>query len=192
VSAPDRLDSAPSDDRAGSIATAAAAITDISERVLQLLREEIELAKAEVAEKISSLLSGTVVAAAAGGFVIAALMLFLIGVSLLVSYLLPVGISQFFWGFFIVALLLLLLAVLAGFIAARAVRAGAPPVPSMAMEEARRIRGSVETGTAVEAPPNGGSLAKQDPRRAAESSPASGEAVNPNPGDGADATTVSD
>jgi uncharacterized membrane protein YqjE len=154
VSASERLEPAPREDRASrpSIAAAAGAITDISERVLKLIQEEIELAKSEVAEKVSSLLNGAVVAAAAGAFVVGALILLLIGFSLLVSYLLPVETSEFFWGFFVVALILLLLAALAGYIAARAMRSGVPPVPTMAVEEARRIRETVGTTAGEESP----------------------------------------
>jgi hypothetical protein len=192
VSASDRLDSAPPKDRASgpSIAAAAAAITDISERVLALVREEIELAKAEVGEKVSSILSGAAVAAAAGAFVIGALMLILIGLSLLVSYLLPVETSEFFWGFFVVALVLLLLAALAAYIAARAVRAGAPPTPDMAVEEARRIRESVGTGSGLEAHPDGGSLPTGDQVQAAEATTQAESQANANRGDGSDATTL--
>ncbi len=122
----------------------ATAITDVSERALLLVHEEIELAKAEVSEKVGKLLKGTIVAAAAGVFVIAAIQFVLVGLALLVWWALPfIGETEYFWGFFIVAAALLLLAALAGVIAAKAVKSGAPPVPSMALEEARKIRGSV-------------------------------------------------
>jgi len=44
------------------------------------------------------------------------------------------------------AVILLLLGALAGLIAARAVKKGSPPVPSMAFEEARKIRETVSAG----------------------------------------------
>jgi uncharacterized membrane protein YqjE len=188
VSASEQLDSTPRESRASgpSIAAAAGAITDISERVLKLVQEEIELAKSEVAEKVSSLLSGAVVAAAAGAFVVGALMLLLIGFSLLVSYLLPVETSEFFWGFFVVAVILLLLAALAGYIAARAMRAGAPPVPTMAVEEARLIRETVGTTPDSESPAALGAPGDGGQTGAAALSSRSEGAAGPHAPDGSD------
>jgi uncharacterized membrane protein YqjE len=126
------------------------AVTEISDRALQLVHEEIELAKAEVSEKVTRLLTGTVVGIAAGVFILAALQFVLIGLALLAWWAIPwIGATEFFWGFFIVAGGLVLLAALAGGLAARAVRAGSPPVPSMALEEARKIRESVNAGPEI-------------------------------------------
>jgi uncharacterized membrane protein YqjE len=188
VSASERVDSTPREKRASgpSIAAAAGAITDISERVLKLVQEEIELAKSEVAEKLSSLVNGAVVAAAAGAFVVGALILLLIGFSLLVSYLLPVETSEFFWGFFVVAVILLLLAALAGYIAARAMRKGAPPVPSMAVEEARLIRETVGTTPGAESPAALGSPHDGDAAAAAALSSRSEGTASPHAPDGSD------
>lgn len=123
-------------------ANIAAALTDISEHAALLVRDEIELAKAEIGVKLRKLLTGTVVGLAAGGFVVVAVLFILIGLAWLFSYeLFPAG--QVFWGFFIVAGLLLLTAVLAGWLAFRAVRGGAPPAPTMAIDEARKIRDAV-------------------------------------------------
>jgi lysylphosphatidylglycerol synthetase-like protein (DUF2156 family) len=125
----------------------AGAITDVSERALLLVHEEIELAKAEISEKLGKILKGTIVAVAAGVFVLAAIQFVLAGLALLAWWGLPfIGQTEFFWGFFIVAAALLALAVLAGVVAAKAVKAGSPPVPSMAVEEARKIRGAVAAG----------------------------------------------
>jgi uncharacterized membrane protein YqjE len=126
----------------------ATAITDVSERVVVLVREEVELAKAEMAEKASKLAKGAVVAVAAGVFVVTALFFVLIGLAWLLYYYLPIG-SEFtyFWGFFAMALILLVLGALAGLLAARVVKRSAPPVPTMAIEEARRIRETVSEGS---------------------------------------------
>jgi uncharacterized membrane protein YqjE len=126
------------------------AVSDVSEHVLRLVHEEIELAKAEVSEKVTRLLKGAVVGAAAGMFVAAAAWFVLVGLALLAYYYLPDE-GEFFWGFFVVAGGLLVLAILAGVIAARAVKAGSPPVPSMAIDEARKIRESVSAGPATSA-----------------------------------------
>ena len=128
----------------------AAAIAEVSERATLLVREEIELAKAEVAEKAGKLAKGAVVGIAAGIFFLTALFFVLIGCAWLLYYYLPIG-DQFtyFWGFFAMALILVILGLIAGLIAARAVKRGAPPTPDMAIEEARRIRDTVSGGTPV-------------------------------------------
>ncbi len=122
----------------------ATAITDISERATLLVREEIELAKAEVAEKASKLIRGAIVGAVAGVFILMALFFALFGVAWLLYYYLPIGNDYtYFWGFFALALILFVLGVIAGFVAARAVKRGSPPMPDMALEEARLIADTV-------------------------------------------------
>ncbi len=122
----------------------AAAITEISERATLLIRDELELARAEVSAKIGKLLRGTVIALAAGVFVVVAVFFVLIGLAWLAWYeLFPAG--EYFWGFFVVAGALLALAALAGILAAKLVRRGAPPAPTMAIDEARKIREAVST-----------------------------------------------
>ncbi len=126
----------------------ATTVAEVSERASLLIREEIELAKAEVSEKATKILKGTVVAAAAGIFVITALFFVLIGLALLLYYELPVNPYAYFWGFFAMALILLIAGVIAGYLAARAVRAGSPPTPKMALDEARKIRETVGSAAA--------------------------------------------
>ena len=124
----------------------AAAITEVSERASVLVREEIELAKAEIAEKTTRLAKGAAVAIVAGVFLLTALFFVLIGCAWLLYYELPIGNAYtYFWGFFAMALILVILGALAGFAAARAVRSGAPPTPEMAIEEARKIRETVSS-----------------------------------------------
>lgn len=124
-----------------------ATIAEVSERAALLVREEIELAKTEIAEKTARLARGAAIAAAAGVFLMTALFFVLIGCAWLLYFELPIG-NQFtyFWGFFIMAAILVLLAALAGLLAARAVRSSAPPVPEMAIEQARKIRETVASG----------------------------------------------
>ncbi len=128
----------------------AAAIAEVSERATLLVREEIELAKAEMGEKATKLVKGAVVGAAAGIFFMTALVFALVGCAWLLYYYLPIGNDYaYFWGFFAMAVILVVLGVLAGLIAARAVKKGSPPVPSMAIEEARKIREAVGSGPAA-------------------------------------------
>jgi hypothetical protein len=125
----------------------ATAITEVSERATLLVREEIELAKAEVTEKATKLAKGAVVGIAAGVFIVTALFFVLIGCAWLLYYELPIGNTlTYFWGFFAMALILVVLGVIAGLIAARVVKKVSPPVPSMAIEEAKKIRETVSAG----------------------------------------------
>jgi uncharacterized membrane protein YgcG len=146
----------------------AAAITEVSERASVLIREEIELAKTEITEKTTRLAKGAVVAIVAGVFFLTALFFVLIGCAWLLYYELPIG-NQFtyFWGFFAMALILVILGLIAGILAAKAVRKGAPPTPEMAIEEARKIRETVSSSGAPASGPSG----------AASSSPGSAEAA---------------
>jgi uncharacterized membrane protein YqjE len=129
----------------------AATIAEVSERASVLVREEIELAKAEVSEKASKLIRGAIVGAAAGVFVLSALVFALVGCAWLLTYYLPGATYAYFWGFFAMAVILLVLGALVGLIAARAVKRGSPPVPNMAIEEARKIRDTVTAGSDADA-----------------------------------------
>jgi hypothetical protein len=128
----------------------AAAITEISERATLLIRDEIELARAEIAAKLRKILTGAVVGVVAGMFIVVAAMFVLEGLAWLVWYeFFPAG--QFFWGFFVMAGVLLALAVLGGVLAAKALRRGTPPAPTMAIDEARKIREAVSSPEPQEA-----------------------------------------
>ncbi len=116
-------------------------VQEISERASLLVREEIELAKAEVTEKVTKLLRGIVIGLAAGFFVSIGLLFLLHGMAWLAWYLLPTGNNlSFFWGFFVVAALLFLAGGFAGYLAAKFFKGGAPPVPTMAIDEAGKIK----------------------------------------------------
>jgi hypothetical protein len=142
----ERSESAGGRDGTQNIATA---IAEVSERASLLVREEIELAKAEMGEKVSKLARGAVVGVAAGVFFMTALFFLLIGCAWLLYFYLPIGNNySFFYGFFAMAVILVVLGVLAGLIAAKAVKKGSPPVPSMAFDEARKIRESVSSNPA--------------------------------------------
>jgi hypothetical protein len=123
------------------------AIQDVSDRASVLVREEIELAKAEITQKVTKIGKGAAIGIAAGIFVVGALQLILFGLAYLAYWAIPfpgdTANNQVFWGFFTVAAILLLLAALAGYLAARAFRAGTPPAPQMAIEEAKRIKETV-------------------------------------------------
>jgi uncharacterized membrane protein YqjE len=115
-------------------------VQDISERVTLLVHEEIELAKAEVADKVTKLLRGIVIGVAAGIFVVVGLLFLLHGFAWLAWYALPVGSGSIFWGFFFVAGLLFVLGGVAGYLATKFFKDSTPPVPEMAIDEAGKIR----------------------------------------------------
>jgi hypothetical protein len=129
----------------GPNANIAQAIQEVSERAQVLVREEIELAKSELNQKISSLIRGAVIGAAAGVFAIFGLTMLLQGFAWLAYWAIPFPNGTQFWGFFIIAGVLFLIGGLAGFMAARAFKKGAPPTPDMAIDEAKRISETVRS-----------------------------------------------
>ncbi len=159
--------SPPGEQRSEQPQNIATTIAEVSERATILIREEVELAKAEVTEKAMKLVRGAVVGVAAGVFLVTSLMFALIGCAYLLYYYLPGNAYTFFWGFFAMAVILLVLGAVAGLLAARAVRRSSPPVPNMAIEEARRIRDTVSAG----ADTGGGSPTASTPHPAAVAEP---------------------
>jgi putative superfamily III holin-X len=110
-------------------------VFDVSEGTSSLIREEFELAKAEVTEKVGKILRGSVVGLAAGAFAFLALILVMEGIAWLLNE--EVFDGKTWPGFFIEAAVFLLIAAGAGYFAFRSVQAGAPPVPEQAIEEAK-------------------------------------------------------
>ena len=121
------------------------ALQDVSDRAQILVREEIELARLEITQKAAKLARGGAAGAAGGVFAIFGLTILLQGFAWLAYYVIPFPEGQFFWGFFVVAGLLFLVAALAAYLAYRAVKAGSPPTPQMAIDEAQRIRETVQS-----------------------------------------------
>jgi uncharacterized membrane protein YqjE len=120
-------------------------VTDVSEKASLLVREEIELAKAEVTEKFSKLGTGAAIAGAAAVFLVFAITMFFHGLAWLID-------DLFDWnsiwpGFMIVFALLTILAIISALIAQRLFKRGAPPTPDLAIEEARRTRAELEAQT---------------------------------------------
>jgi hypothetical protein len=117
------------------------AVQQVSEKVSVLIREEIELAKAEVTTKVISLARGAVAAvigAVFGFFVlIFALLTLAWGLNSLLN---SIWLGQ--------AITLVVLAVLMAVVllfAVRKLKAGAP-TPDMAIEEGKKIRTTIQSG----------------------------------------------
>jgi uncharacterized membrane protein YqjE len=110
-------------------------VFDVTEGVSGLVREEIQLAKTEVTEKAGKIARGAVVGIAAGVFAFFALILVMEGIAWLLNE--EVFNGKTWPGFFIEAAAFLLIAALAALIAYKAVKAGSPPMPEQAIEEAK-------------------------------------------------------
>jgi hypothetical protein len=110
-------------------------VFDVTEGVSGLVREEIQLAKAEVSEKAGKIAKGAAVGISAGVFAFLALILVMEGIAWLLNE--EVFDGKTWPGFFIEAAVFLLIAALAALIAYKAVKAGSPPVPTQAIEEAK-------------------------------------------------------
>ena len=121
------------------------AIQDVSEKASLLVREEIELAKAELTEKVTKLIKGAVVGIVAGIFAVFALVYLLHSLSWGVFAIFSDD-ANFIWiGYLIVGGLLLLLGGIGGFLAARFLKGGTPPTPAMAIEEGKLIKETLQS-----------------------------------------------
>jgi uncharacterized small protein (DUF1192 family) len=118
----------------------ATAVTEVSERMAVLVREEIELAKAEMLQKVSSIARGAAAIGAGAVFGVFAVVFILDTIAWGIND----AIDSLWVGFAIVMVVLILLTVGAFLFARRALRVG-PPTPQMAIDEAKKIRETVTT-----------------------------------------------
>jgi len=115
-------------------------VTEVTEKTTLLIHEEIELAKAEVVSKLTKLGKGAAIAGAAGIFVVFGLIYAGFAVAEAIN---SFGFSPWV-GFAIVWAALTLLGIVAGLVAWRLFKKGSPPVPKMAIEEAKATRETLE------------------------------------------------
>ena len=119
----------------------AAAVTEVSEKLSLLVREEIELAKAEVGQKASTLARGAAAVAIGAVFGVFALIFVLLTIAWGIN-----SITGEVWpGFAVVMVLLILLTLGAFFFAWRKLKVGAP-TPTLAIDEAKKITATVKSG----------------------------------------------
>jgi uncharacterized membrane protein YqjE len=116
-------------------------VADVTAKASLLVKEEIELAKAEVTQKAKRLGIGAGLIAVAGVFMFFFLIFLL--------HMLAWGFMDWFslktWvGYAIVCVLLLVFAAILALIARRAFKKGSPPTPQMAIEEAKKTRAAIE------------------------------------------------
>jgi len=115
-------------------------VSEVSEKGALLVREEIELAKAEMVEKAKTLARGAGIGAAAAVFLsFAAIML----LHTLAWFLIDLFDLSIWVGFGLVTLLLVVLGVVAGLLARKWLSTGAP-TPDLAIREAKVTRETLE------------------------------------------------
>jgi protein-S-isoprenylcysteine O-methyltransferase Ste14 len=116
-------------------------VNDVTSKASLLVKEEIELAKAEITTKAKKLGMGAGLIAVAGVFAVFFLIFFL--------HMLAFGFANWFdlevWvGYGIVCVLLLVFAAILALVARRMFKKGSPPVPEMAIAEAKKTRAAIE------------------------------------------------
>jgi uncharacterized membrane protein YqjE len=116
-------------------------VGDVTSKTTLLVQQEIELAKAEISQKVTRLAKGAGAGAAAGVFLVFFLVALIHGLAWLVADVLD---EEIWLGYFIVAGIILLLAGISGLLAFRLIRRGTPPTPELAIEEAKRTRAAFE------------------------------------------------
>jgi uncharacterized membrane protein YqjE len=117
-------------------------VNEVSEKATLLVREEIELAKAEVQQKATRIAKGAAFAAVAGVFLLFMLIYLLEALSWFWNDLFNFNAA---WpGFLITTGILLLLGLFAGLLAMRFFKRGTPAKPELAIEEAKKTRQVLE------------------------------------------------
>ncbi|HEY7630830.1 MAG TPA: phage holin family protein [Thermoleophilaceae bacterium] len=117
-------------------------VQEVTEKAQLLVHEEIELAKAEVTQKFTRLGKGAALAAVGGIFLLFMLIYFLEALSWFWVDLFNFNAA---WpGFLITTGILLVFGAIAILIAVRLFKKGAPPVPEMAIEEAKKTQEMLE------------------------------------------------
>ena len=117
-----------------------AAAKEVAERASAVARLEVELAQAELKQKIASLIGGIVLAAAGAFFGLFALGFALAAAAAGFATFLPTWLALL-----IVAGIVLLLALILGLIGLRRIKRGTPPVPEQAIEEAKRTTAALKS-----------------------------------------------
>jgi uncharacterized membrane protein YqjE len=117
-------------------------VNEVSEKATLLVREEIELAKAEIQQKVTRIAKGAALAAVGGVFMILVLIYFLHALSLFWA-------DLFNWsgvwpGYLVTSGILLVLGAICALLAVRFFRKGTPPKPELAIEEAKKTRAVLE------------------------------------------------
>jgi hypothetical protein len=124
----------------------ATTVTQVSEQMSALVREEIELAKAEMTEKVTSIARGAAAVAAGAVFGVFALVFLLSTAAWGFNAIFVDGVGNLWIGFAIVFGILTVLSLITFLFAWRKLRVG-PPTPKMAIDEAKKIRETVASSS---------------------------------------------
>jgi uncharacterized membrane protein YqjE len=122
----------------------AAALAEVTEKLTVLVKDEIELAKAEVAEKVKSITRGAIAVGAGAVFAFFGFVFVLFTIAWSINN----AVNDLWLGFLIVTVVLFGLAVLAFLFAWRKLKVGAPQ-PTMAIDEAKKIRATLTAKSEV-------------------------------------------
>jgi hypothetical protein len=122
-------------------------VSEVSEKASLLVREEIELAKAEVTEKVTKLGKGAGALAAAG--VLAVFALIYLFHALAWFFVDAFDFDTVWPGYLLTVGVIVLIGVVAGFLGIRWLKGGSPPTPDLAIEEAKRTRDVLEQQKAL-------------------------------------------
>ena len=117
-------------------------VNEVSEKATLLVREEIELAKAEIQQKVTRIAKGAALGAVAGIFMVFMLIYLLHALSWF-------WVDLFNWsgiwlGYLVTTGILLLFGLMCGLLALRFFKKGTPPKPELAIEEAKKTRAVLE------------------------------------------------
>jgi hypothetical protein len=117
-------------------------VTEVTEKASLLVREEIELAKAEVSQKVSKLGKGAGALAAAGALAVFALTFFFHALAWFLN-------DAFDWttawpGYLATFAIILALGGILGYLGVRWLKGGSPPTPELAIEEAKLTRAMLD------------------------------------------------
>ena len=117
-------------------------VTEVTDKASRLVREEIELAKAEVTEKVTKLGKGAGALAAAGVLAVFALIYLFHALAWFFN-------DAFDWttvwpGYLATFFVIVAIGAVAGFLGVRWLKGGSPPTPELAIEEAKRTREMLE------------------------------------------------
>ena len=118
-------------------------VTEVTEKASLLVREEIELAKAEITQKVTKLGKGAGALAAAGVLAVFGLIFFFHALAWFFN-------DAFDWmatpwaGYLLTFGVIILVGAIAGFLGYRWLKGGSPPTPELAIEEAKRTRAMLD------------------------------------------------
>ena len=131
-------------DGGGDPSALGAAVQEVSQKASLLVREEIALARAELTQKATRLGKGAAVAAVAGVIALGGVILLLHMLGWFFAWVIGEA-NLVFLGFLIAAVVLFVLAGIAGVIGMRMIKRSTPAKPEMAIEEAKLIRETVQS-----------------------------------------------